>query len=153
MSIKDKRRIHDTTARVLSLVLLLLFLGACDERREETPAVDADAKLMNDLGQAGPELERRLLNSVSVQDSFIIVSAPPLGNTYVLPANSPWVISCGEGVSVTFGSAVFGDRSFVGNDVQIELTTTLINQSDCATLALSLGRHLKAMLEERTHSQ
>jgi hypothetical protein len=108
----------------------------------------ADVKLMNDLGTAEPELEKRLVANVSAQDGLIVVHGTSLEDTHVLPDNSPWVITCGrEGVSVTFGSAVSGDGSYVGNDVQLNLTMTFIGQADCAILAPQLGRRLKAMFQ------
>jgi hypothetical protein len=138
--------------RILSIVLLFLSLGACDERRQDTSAVDPDIELMKDTGTAGPELEKRLVDSISVQDGLIIVRAP--GDMYVLPDNSPWVIACGsEGVSVTFGSSVSGDRSYVGNDVELDLTMTFIGQADCAALAPHLGRRLKALLQDPMRPQ
>jgi hypothetical protein len=140
--------------RFLSIVLLSLSLGACDEARQNTSAVDPDIELMNDPGTAGPELEKRLVASVSVQDGLIIVRALASNDTYVLPDNSPWVITCGgEGVSVTFGSAVSGDGSHVGNDVGLDLTMIFISQANCGTLAPQLGRRLKAMLQEPAHPQ
>jgi hypothetical protein len=94
---------------------------------------------------AGRELEKRLVASVSVQEGLIIVRAPSSRDTYVLPDNSPWVITCGsQGVSVTFGSAVSGDRSYVGNDIELDLTMIVISQANCGTLAPQLGRRLKA---------
>jgi hypothetical protein len=138
--------------RLLSIVLLFLSLGACDERRQDTSAVDPDMELMKDAGTAGPELEKRLADSISVQDGLIIVRATR--DMHVLPDNSPWVITCGsEGVSVTFGSAVSGDGSYVGNDVELDLTMIFIGQADCGTLAPQLGRRLKAMLQEPAHPQ
>jgi len=70
-------------------ILLSLLLAACDERRQETSEVDPDIELMNDIGQAGTEFERRLVSSVSVQDGLIVVRATSLDDTYVLPDNSP----------------------------------------------------------------
>jgi hypothetical protein len=154
MATKARRRTDSASVRLLSIILLSLFLEACDEGRQATSSVDPDTELMNDVGTAGPELERRLLSSVSVQDGLIIVRAPSPGDTYVLPDNSPWIITCGrEGVSVTFGSAVSGDRSYVGNDVQLDLAMTFIGQADCAILAPQLGRRLKALLQDLVHSQ
>jgi hypothetical protein len=154
MATKDRRRPHSATVQVLFLILLSVFLGACEERRDQTSAVDPDTELMKDLGEASPELERRLLNTVSVQDGLVIVHVTSLDDTYVLPANSPWVITCGRsGIWVTFGSAVSGDTSSVGNDVQIELTNAFVNQGDCAVLAPSLGRRIKAMVQAPTSQQ
>jgi hypothetical protein len=143
-----KSRSVAAAVRLLCMMLLPLVLAACDERRQGTSRVDPDIELMKDIGQAGTEFERRLLSSVSVQDGLIIVRATSLDDTYVLPANSPWLITCGRGgISITFGSAVSGDSSTVGNDVQLELTATFIGQNDCAVLAPSLGRRLKAMVQ------
>jgi hypothetical protein len=154
MATGDRQRTFIVTVRLLSIVLLSLSLEACDERRQDTSALDPDIELMNDVGTAGPELERRLFASVSVQDGLIVVRPPSPGDTYVLPDNSPWIITCGrEGVSVTFGNAVSGDGSYVGNDVQLDLTMTFIGQTDCATLATQLGRRLKTMLQELAHPQ
>jgi hypothetical protein len=79
--------------RLLPIVLLSLAVGACDERRQNTSAVDPDIELMNEPGTAGPELEKRLVASVSVQDGLIIVRVLSSGDTYVLPDNSPCFIS------------------------------------------------------------
>jgi hypothetical protein len=129
------RTTRNFVMRFLSIVLVSLSLGACDERRQNTSAVDPDIELMNDPGMAGPELEKRLVASVSVQDGLIIVRALASDDTYVLPDDTPWVITCGsEGVSVTFGSAVSGDRSHVGNDVELELTMIFISQANAALL-------------------
>jgi hypothetical protein len=148
------RTTRNFVMRFLSIILLSLSLAACDERPQNTSAVDPDIELMNEPGTAGPELEKRLLASVSVQDGLIIVHAPSSGDTYVLPDNSPWVITCGsEGVSVTFGSAVSGDGSRVGNDVELNLTIIFMSQANCGTLAPQLGRRLKAMLQEPAHPQ
>jgi hypothetical protein len=92
--------------RVLCL-LLCLGLEACDESKPQQTskpsAVNEDAALLKDVGRASAELERRLLKSVSVQDGLVIIREPLSAGffTYVLPATSPWVISCGIGLSVT----------------------------------------------------
>ena len=138
--------------RLLSIVLLFLSLGACDERRQDTSAADPDMELMKDAATAGPELEKRLADSISVQDGLIIVRATR--DMHVLPNNSPWVITCGSvGVSVTFGGAVSGDGSYVGNDVELDLTMIFISQANCGILAPQLGRRLKGMLQEPAHPQ
>ena len=131
MTTKDRRHAFSVTVRLLSIVLLSLSLEACDERRQEPSVVDPDVELMNDVGTAEPELEKRLVSSVSAQEGLIIVhGTSPDDDTHVLPDNSPWVITCGrEGVSVTFGSAVSGDGSYVGNDVQLNLTIDLHRSS------------------------
>jgi hypothetical protein len=147
--------IDTVQARFLSAILSCLILHACGESAKpqqstKASAVNEDAALLKDLGRAGPEFERRLLKSVSIQDGLVVVRDPLMAGlfTYVLPATSQWVISCGVGLSVTFGSAVSGDGSNVGNDVEVQLAMGPINQEACAVLAPQLGKRLKAMLQE-----
>lgn len=98
-----------------------------------------------------PELERRLLSSVSVQEGLVTIHDPIMGNvvSYVLPTNLPWVISCGMvGMSIAFGTSVSGDSSSVGNEIEISLAHGVASQDVCAILAPQIGRRLKAMLRE-----
>jgi hypothetical protein len=144
----------------------LLCLAACDESpkpkqssrqsNEAASEVSEDAALLKDLGRAGAELERRLLKSVSIQDGLVLVRTTAGYFTYVLPTTAPWVISCGAGLSVTFGTAVSGEASsdgneveiHVGNDVQIHLIVAPVDPDACAVLAPQLGQRLKAMMQE-----
>jgi hypothetical protein len=116
--------------------------------------IDEDTALLKDLDRAGPELERRLLQSVKVDDGVVLVRDPVLGKVFshVLPTSSPWVISCGSGLSIVFGTSVSGDGSSVGNDVELTLATGYVNQDNCAILAPQLGKRLKALLQEPLHS-
>jgi hypothetical protein len=132
-------------------VLLLLSLAACGEgqNKSKAPKVDEEAALLKDIQRAMPELERRLRERMSVQDGLILVIDPEgLVTSYVLPTNSPWVISCGFGLSVVFGTAVSGDGSSVDNDVKIHLTQSLVTQDACSVLAPQLGRRVRDMLRE-----
>jgi hypothetical protein len=62
--------------RLLSIVLLSLSLGACDERRQNNSAVDPDVELMNEPGTAGPELEKRLVASASALGQAFVSGWP-----------------------------------------------------------------------------
>jgi hypothetical protein len=121
----------------------------------------ADVALVKDVARAGPELENRLANSVTVRDGLMIVIArDPIASVgqvrslFVLPATSPWVIRCGVGgLSVTFGTSVsgegFGEASTIGNDAEVFLSIVpIIDQDACAVLAPRLGKRLKQMLEQ-----
>jgi hypothetical protein len=103
---------------MMSLLLPICFgLGACGE--SETPSkqptelqdqMKADADLMLDIGRAGTELERRLSEAVRAQDGIVIIHDPATGRhmSQVLSPNTPWVLSCGVGISIVFGSSVSG---------------------------------------------
>jgi hypothetical protein len=149
----------NAAGRFFSTILVCLSLPACDDSpqrsngdraQDEASVADQDAALLKNLGNAGLELERRLQKGMSVDDGLVFVRDPLMGSiaSYVLPTSSPWVISCGVvGISVLFGTAVSGDGSSVGNDVEIHLASTFVNQDQCAVLTPPLGRQLKLMLE------
>jgi hypothetical protein len=144
--------------RTVSLLLpICLGLGACGE--SETPAkqpselqdrTKADAELMLDIGRAGTELERRLSESVRAQDGLVIVHDPVTGKyiSYVLSPNTPWVLSCGVGISIVFGSSVSGAEGSTSNDVEASLAYNTVDQRACAVLGPRLGKRLNAIFRE-----
>jgi hypothetical protein len=139
--------------RLAVALLLCLALGACEQteppKSKEKTALDSDRLLLKDVAVAGQEFERRLVASVRHQDGLLLVSDPVMGRiqSYVLPANTPWVIACGIGLSVVLGSSVSGDGSSAGNDVQVHLTYGMIDQKDCAVLGPRLGQRLKSIVQ------
>jgi hypothetical protein len=154
--LKLRRDRSVTPTLLFSISTLCLPLCACGDsppsppQNQETAMMDEDRALLKDIGRAGPEIARRLIKSVSVQDGLVIVRDPLTAGffTYVLPASSPWIVSCGVGLSVIFGSAVSGDGSSVGNEVEVRLVTAPVDQNACAVLAPQLGKRLKAMLQD-----
>jgi hypothetical protein len=155
------RRDWKCTRQLFSAIVLSLSLNSCGESpppaSQAKQTRDEDAALLKDIGRAGPELERRLLQSLKVEDGLIFVRDPnPVlarVASFVLPASSPWVISCGiSGISVTFGSAISGDGSSVSNDVELFLARTIIEPDDCGVLGSRLGKRLKAVLQEPPRS-
>src|SRR5262249_47974867 len=99
--------------------------------------------------RVGPELERRLRASISVQEGLLVVRDPIIGKfqSYFLPSTSPWVIHCGSGLSIVFGTSVTGYGSQTGNDVEVDLLYGVIDEKSCATLGPRIGKQLKSMLE------
>ena len=154
-----KSMISDGPLRgIVSLLLpICLGLGACGEA--ETPSkqqselrgqMKADADLMLDIGRAGTELERRLSETVRAQDGIVIVRDPVTGKyiSYVLSPNTSWVLSCGVGISIVFGSSVNGGEGSTSNDVELSLAYNTVDQRDCAALGPRLGKRLNAIFRE-----
>ena len=124
---------------MMSLLLPICFvLGACGE--SETPSkqptelqdqMKADADLMLDIGRAGTELERRLSEAVRAQDGIVIIHDPATGRhmSQVLSPNTPWVLSCGVGISIVFGSSVSGYEGSTSNDVEVALPTIRLTKA------------------------
>ena len=144
--------------RFVSLLLpLCLGLSACGD--SETPPkqaselqnrMKADADLMLDIGRAGRELERRLSETVRAQDGIVIIHDPATGRfmSQVLSLNTPWVLSCGVGISIVFGSSVSGSEGSTSNDVEVRLAYNTVDESDCTALGPRLGKRLNAIFRE-----
>jgi hypothetical protein len=140
---------------------LCLALNACGESEPQSKQpseiqnqMRADADLMLDINRAGTELERRLSESVRQQDGLVIIHTPLTGKfmTEVLSPNTPWILSCGVGISIVFGSSVSGDSTSVSNDVEVQLAYNTVSESDCASLGPRLGKRLKAIFREASAS-
>src|SRR6266849_9547068 len=108
---------------MMSLLLpICLELGDCDEGEttskqpsELQNQMKADADLMVNIGRAGTELERRLSEAVRAQDGIVIIHSPVIGQyiSQVLSPNTSWILSCGIGISIVFGSSISGDSASV----------------------------------------
>jgi hypothetical protein len=144
---------------MMSLLLPICFgLGACGE--SDTPSkqptelqnqMKADADLMLDIGRAGTELERRLSEAVRAQDGIVIIHDPVTGRymSQVLSPNTPWVLSCGVGISIVFGSSVSGSEGgSTSNDVEVRLAYNTVDERDCTALGPRLGKRLNAIFRE-----
>lgn len=95
----------------LAILQFLVVMGCSPERRtargqpvEETRSLATIAELELDEGEMFStavidvaELERRLRGHVAIRDGLMILHGPfhDRSYTYVLPANTPWTISCG----------------------------------------------------------
>lgn len=152
--------------RYLALSFCLLLMVAWgDGKAEETKKADAakaqetEQQLIADPSRAIPELTRRLRQSLKSQDGLIIVDSPfgmgtLLGSAdsldyFILPSNTPWVLSCGMGMTVIFGNSISGDTSSIENDVRVALTLAQIDKSGCNTLGLAIGKEILAILAGR----
>lgn len=133
-------------------VVLCLALGACGQSApsKKTAAQEkreADALLFKDIATAEPELERRLMASIRVEDGLLLVRSTILGELLlnVLPTNSPWVISCGlTGLSVVLGTSVKGEDT---DDIKLYLSFATIDKKDCDIIGPRLGRRLRTILQ------
>jgi hypothetical protein len=145
--------------RTTAILLMCLWLCACGQG-EQTKATKPDtaqellAPLSTDPTLAEAELEKRLDASVKVSEGLVIVHDPFLGSlgSSILPATSPWVLTCGIGVSVILGSAISGDEGTVGNDVEVMLSSDVLEQNICDVVGPTLGKHLQTMLHSGSAS-
>jgi hypothetical protein len=142
-------------SRMVPILGLCALLCACGPSEQPKPSSPVDKKIADLLGplpsdpsRASAELGRRLAASIKVQDGLLTVHDPIMGeiNSSILPVNSPWVINCGIGISIVFGTSVTGDSNGAQNDVEISLTNAVIDQKTCAIVGLRLAKKLQSML-------
>src|SRR5690242_9030554 len=92
----------------------LFSCGPSDETvtpaQPKVPKSYALGPLPTDAHLAALELIRRFDKSVKVVDGIAIVRDPLMGqlSASLVPANTPWVMTCGIGTSVVFGTSVSG---------------------------------------------
>jgi hypothetical protein len=155
--------------RYLLLGLCLLLTVGCDDDKTEKAKKaatashaqdEAEQQLIADPERAIPELKRRLRQSVKFQDGLVVVDSPfgmgtLLGsvdslNQFFLRSSTPWALSCGMGMTVTFGNLISGDASRVSNDVRVTLTLAMmIDKSRCTTLGSAVGKEILTILAGR----
>jgi hypothetical protein len=84
------------------------------------------------------------MEAVRAQDDSMIVQDPAIGKYFleVLLPNTQWILTCGAGISVVFGSSVSGHEGSTGNDVEINLAYNAIDETDCVVLGPRLGKRL-----------
>jgi hypothetical protein len=106
--------------------------------------------LMADPIQAGEELSRRLHEQVQFKNGFLLIH--PKGGlgtfeTYILPADAPWVIRCGIGVSIDLGISVKGSEAGTDNAVQVSLAfPALVPSAFCDEVGPMLGSTLQKIM-------
>src|SRR5205814_5378733 len=149
--------------QVLLLGIFLVAVAGCDDNKSQKAKQEAAAahardeaehQLITDQSRAIPELKRRLRQSVKVQGELVFVDSPfGMGtlvgsvdalDQYILPASTPWMLSCGMGMTLVFGPAISGDASRVSNDVRVALTLEPIDKGACASFGLAIGGEIQA---------
>lgn len=135
---------------------LAIFAAACSENaRSDDPgnaSIAAEQQMFSNPFRAEVEFDRRLRQQVSVEGGLLIIRNAPVNElvTYVLPADFPWVISCGYGFNIHFGTAVDGTEGYTSNLVQLDLAEGFeIPPSTCNELGLLIGKTLVSMLRAK----
>jgi hypothetical protein len=117
------------------------------EASQTDPAVAAEVKLLSDPSKAGPELIRRIRASVKMRDGLVVVDPLFTPGIYVIPANSSWAVNCGNGITAIFGNSGSGRADGSDADVKVWLAYAPLSKPECETLALIVGREIRAILD------
>ena len=113
----------------------------------------ADQQLLKDPAQSERELKRRLASVMQVQDGFLFLHDPILGDLdiAVMPTSAFWVLHCGiVGIWIDFGGVRGGDEDSAG--MFITLTEAHVDEKACARLAPALAQAIEARLKTQNAS-
>jgi hypothetical protein len=148
---------HSQWRKVVGAFALCVLLGACsdsEQAKKPTQAsetIQRETDLMSDPSRAGPELEKRLAESVSVDGGLLLIHK--FTSLYVLPASTPWTLQCFVGMSIVFGNSISGENSEINNDVTVDLTVGVMDEKTCDVLGPRIGKRLLAILgQDQAHS-
>jgi hypothetical protein len=152
-------------ADMLKILLVLsigLLLSGCDsppptnQKTAEEQKIDADIaaemKLKFDPSRTGSDFVNQLRSRVKVNDGFITVESSTPYNYAILPSSAPWVIQCGIGMSIVFGSAVTGDSGSVTNDINLTLTSLPVSKEHCKEWGMLLAQELRSMSQRKSNN-
>ena len=165
----------------MSLLVMCLTGGCDDNRKKQETAEQQEAKkriadqsdrfraereaenqLMADLSTATPEIEKRLVDWITVRDGLFLVRGdwsssrrPTQGSVpwHSMPLTTPWFVSCGHGITVTLGP--WYDVRGSADDIRAEsnfglqLSNARLNEQQCKELVVVVGRKLRAMSAEK----
>jgi hypothetical protein len=133
----------------------------------------SEQSLLADPGKAIPQLVQRLRAGLKMRDGLLIVdgqsfirlvspsdaspsqeaavlSMPGALTVSVFPRETTWVVNCGPGMQVIFGSPPSaGEVSGVSYPQTVSLTFGSVAEEECETLAPAIGKEVQAILNER----
>jgi hypothetical protein len=141
-------RTYSQACKPAMIAATLMLLGCAPSpsqpKEEADDALAQDQRLLADPATARPELLRRLRAAVSKRDGLVFVQSPLSLTTALLPASTPWVLLCGSGISVHFGSVVaeHDGRTAVADALNVPLVFAFVSKETCAELTLAIGKEI-----------
>jgi hypothetical protein len=141
---------------IIGIALMLTACGPTDSSNEKQQLPSAQSKKMSEQAELltkpnrdNSDFVRQLRAQVKAVDGLLVVEDQLLPELSVLPLNSPWVVNCGIGLSVAFGTAVSGSTGDVSNDAKVTLTLLPIAKERCKELAPIIAKDLQLILNGR----
>jgi hypothetical protein len=137
--------------------MAIFSLAGCGQENEASHKADvqddAEQELLADPTRALPELIKRLRAAVSKREGLLVVQSPLSLEVAVLPPNTPWVLVCGAGIGLHFGSAVAEhDGSVAVADVlnvPLALPVKILTREECAPVTVALGKEVLSIIGEK----
>jgi hypothetical protein len=140
--VKDRNSLTGRPVRVGMFVAFSTLLLGCDNNQ-------AEQRLMSDVSSAGPVLERRIAEWVSVQNGLIVLTENQGQNDFsiwAIPASTPWIVSCTDyGIELGFGFWLVESDSSITREPKRYLTKARLSEQQCKGLVPVVGQALLAL--------
>src|SRR5690242_16908488 len=120
----------------LLAVAALTGCGKSDSANQEY-ADAASVLAAKDYGAAA--LTKSLRQNLRVEQGVLVVDGPIVSGAVTLSKNSPWSVSCGDGIAINIGKG----------EIDLIPTTLEIGDAQCAFLTKRLGVAVQAILDGR----
>ncbi len=120
------------------LCLLGCFtLSACGKTDSANEEYGAAAAVLAQKDHGAASLAKSLRENLRVENGVVIVDGPIVDGAVTLSKDSPWSVSCGDGIAVNIGKG----------EIDLIPTTLSIDDPRCAYLTKRLGIEVQAILD------
>jgi hypothetical protein len=124
-------------SRIAVCLSLVAALTACGKTDDTNRQYGEAATLLANKDGGGAALTKSLRENLRVENGVVIVDGPIVNGAVTLSRNSPWSVSCGQGLAVNIGK---GEIDLLPIAIQI-------NDAQCAGLTKRLGIEVQAIID------
>jgi hypothetical protein len=124
-------------AKSLLCIAFATFLTGCGNGDVTGKRYSEDLAVLEAKDQGVTILLKRLRENLRIEHNVIVIDGPLVNGAVALSKNSQWAISCGEGLSVDFGT----------NQIPLVFTLIPIDDSRCAYLTRVVGEDVQRIIE------
>ena len=118
-------------------IFFATLLTACGKGDTTANLYTQDMLLLAGKDQGVAALVKRLRENLRIEHNVIVIDGPLVTGAVTLSRNSPWSVSCGEGLSVDFGKG----------QIQLVYIMVPIDDSRCAFMTRRLGQEVQAIID------
>ncbi|HTT84071.1 MAG TPA: hypothetical protein VMF67_11360 [Rhizomicrobium sp.] len=130
-------------ARIVMCLSLAMALSACGKGGNVGSDEDTDAQygaasaILASKDSGAAALTKSLHENLKVENGILIVDGPIVPGAVVQSKNSPWSVSCGEGLAVDVGKG----------EIDLIPVTVQISEDKCALLTRKLGSEVQTIVD------
>lgn len=117
------------------------------ERERWREEAERERALLLDPVHGVAEFKRRFREHIDVDHGNLILTDSYRG-AYVVPAESPWVISCFPSMTLIFVGGIENSEMGSDNLIELRISRWVLTREDCVAASKIAGQALRAVLGE-----